>query len=324
MEVSIVIPNYNGEKYIETCLKSVFNQDFADYEVVVVDNASKDKSPEMIQKQYSEVIYIQNKENYGFAKAVNQGIKQAKGKYVVLLNNDVEVEVDWLRNLYQCINRDENIFGVSSKMLQFYERDLIDDAGDNYNILGWANKIGDGDNKSRYNKSAKVFSACAGAAIYRKSVFDEIGMFDEDFFAYMEDVDIGYRARIYGYYNMFCSDAIVYHIGSATSGSKYNEFKIKLAARNNLYVVYKNMPLLQLLINLPFLVLGEMIKMLFFVKKGYGKIYFNGKKEGIIGCRKIQKVPYKRQHSLNYINIEVDLISNAFKYIYRFLKKLKT
>ena len=132
-------------------------------------------------------------------------------------------------------------------MIRYSERDKIDDAGDEYTILGWAYKRGDGATVNKYNKSERVFSSCAGAAIYRRKLFEEIGYFDEAFFAYMEDVDISYRANIHGYKNIYCRDALVYHIGSATSGSKYNNFKVRLAARNNIYVILKNMPFFQLL-----------------------------------------------------------------------------
>ena len=119
---------------------------------------------------------------------------------------------------------------------------------------------------SNYTKDDTVFTACAGAAIYRRSVFDEIGFFDESHFAYLEDIDIGYRAMIYGYKNCFCSSALVYHVGSGTSGSKYNTFKVKLSARNSVWLNYKNMPLLQLILNFLPLLLGYLVKYLFFCK----------------------------------------------------------
>ena len=124
----------------------------------------------------------------------------------------------------------------------------MDDAGDEYTILGWTRKVGDGKSPDLYTAEREIFSACAGAALYRKNILDEIGYFDENFFAYMEDVDISYRARIKGYKCVYCPEAVVYHFGSGTSGSRYNEFKIRLAARNNVYVPYKNMPLPQLVL----------------------------------------------------------------------------
>lgn len=129
-------------------------------------------------------------------------------------------------------------------------------------------------------KCDRIFSACAGAAIYRKELLEKIGLFDEAHFAYLEDVDVGYRANLYGYRNLFAPDAVVYHAGSAVSGSRHNPFKVELTARNNLYLIYKNMPPLQLLINLPFLLLGILIKGVYFGRKGMGKSYLSGLKKG--------------------------------------------
>ncbi|SHH34042.1 glycosyltransferase family 2 protein [Tepidibacter thalassicus] len=316
MCVQIVIPNYNGLRYLQRCLDSVYNQNFNEVELIVVDNNSQDNSCEFIKRNYPDVKLINLSKNHGFAKAVNEGIKLAKGEYVVLLNNDTEVEKDWLKNLVECIKKDKKIFSVSSKMIQYNNRNLIDDAGDEYTLLGWTFKIGEGESVNNYNEKKEIFSSCAGAAIYRKKIFDEIGYFDENFFAYMEDVDISYRAKSHGYKNIYCPDAVVYHIGSGTSGSRYNEFKIKLSARNNVYVPYKNMPLFQLIINLPFLFLGFFIKYLFFLKKGFGKTYLEGLKEGITTLNKIERVKYKNKNLLNYIKIELELVKNTFKYVF--------
>jgi len=322
MQVSIIIPNYNGLKYLRNCLDSLFRQTFRSYEVIIVDNCSTDESCNYIVSNYPNISLIKLDKNYGFSKAVNEGIKVAKGKYIVLLNNDTEVEKDWLQNLICCIEKDSNIFSCCSKMLRYEDRKIIDDAGDEYTILGWADKRGDGFPSDRYNISEEVFSSCAGAAIYRKKILDKIGFFDENFFAYMEDVDISYRAKIYGYKNMYCSDAIVYHIGSATSGSKYNSFKVSLAARNNVYVVYKNMPIIQLLLNLPFITIGHLIKFIFFIFKGFGKDYLIGLKEGIITLRYISKIKYNKQYFINYVKIEKDIIRNTFRYfVYKLSKK---
>ncbi|MBW9156998.1 glycosyltransferase family 2 protein [Clostridium tagluense] len=315
MKATIIIPNYNGQKYLKDCLDTLFKQSFKSFETIIVDNASKDGSYDFILENYPQVKLIYLKENYGFSKAVNEGIKVSDSEYVVLLNNDTEVGSYWLENLVNCIESDEKIFSCCSKMIRYSEREKVDDAGDEYNILGWAYKRGDGVSINKYDSDGEVFSSCAGAAIYRKAVFNEIGYFDESFFAYMEDVDISYRAKIYGYKNMYCSSAKVYHIGSATSGSKYNPFKIKLAARNNLYVVLKNMPLLQLLINLPFIILGHIIKFIFFAKKGYMKDYMSGLKEGIKSSKKISKVKYRNKNIINYIIIQWKMIINTFKYI---------
>lgn len=311
MKVSIVIPNYNGKKFIEKCLDSLEKQTYTDFETIFVDNGSLDGSRSYMKENYPEIKFIPLDKNYGFSAAVNVGIKESKGEYVVLLNNDTEVHKDWLKHLVTCIEKDQRIFSCSSKMIRYNERDLIDDAGDAYSILGWAKKRGDGQPITLFNEDKQIFSACAGAAIYRKSIFKEIGLFDESFFAYLEDVDIGYRGNIYGYKNIYCSKALVYHIGSATTGAtRHNAFKVKLSARNNFYLAYKNMPILQRWINAPFLLTGRLIKYLYFVRKGLGAEFKEGIKEAKMTKKDIEKVPYKKQHLKHYLRIQGMLLKN--------------
>ena len=151
--------------------------------------------------------------------------------------------------------------------------------------------------------------------MYRKSLLLELGMFDDNFFAYMEDVDLAIRSRVYGYKNLLCPDAVVYHIGSATSGSRYNEFKVRLAARNNVWVVYKNLPIPLKIVNFIFLFFGFLIKYLFFKKKGFGSTYMSGIREGLSSRSKIDKVKFKSKNTKNYFKIEYRLIINTFKFL---------
>lgn len=315
MKVSIVIPNYNGGQYLKKCVDSLLIHKFKDIEIIIVDNGSTDSSMLSVEKLSNCIKIIKLEKNYGFSKAVNYGINVSSGKYVVLLNNDTVIKFDWLDSLIKEIESDERIFSVSSKMIRYNEKDKIDDAGDNYTIMGWAYKRGDGFNIANYNKTSEVFSSCAGAAIYRKEIFKKIGYFDEKFFAYMEDVDISYRARIHGYKNVYCNTAEVYHIGSATSGSKYNSFKVRLAARNNNYVILKNMPLIQVIINFPFILAGILIKYIFFLKLGFGKEYIDGIKESVKSYKDIEKTKYYNKNLFNYLKIEWDIILNTFRYL---------
>lgn len=311
--VTIVIPNYNNIELLKKTMDSIY-RNYYDIQTIVVDNNSKDDISNVV-KLYKNVKLLKLDKNYGFAKAVNEGIKSSETEFVILLNNDIEVETGFIENLLDVINKDEKVFSVSSKMIQYHDRTKIDDAGDEYTILGYTIKRGNDEFINCYDKDKEVFSSCAGAAIYRKKVFDEIGFFDESFFAYMEDVDIGFRARIYGYKNMYCSNAIVYHIGSATTGSKYNSFKVRLAARNNIYVVYKNMPLLMILLNLPFLLTGFLIKAVFFAAKGFGKDYSIGLLDGFKGLKDIKKIKFKSKNLIKYIKIQMMMIWNTFYYL---------
>ena len=317
MGVSVVIPNYNGEKYLKACLDSLMEQSLKAEEIIVVDNDSKDSSIQYIIDNYKDkVTLVTMDKNYGFSIAVNEGIKRSKSEFVALLNNDTELHKNWLEELYNRIKSQDEIFSVSSKMLRFIERDIIDDAGDEYTLFGWSSKIGDGQPSFKQDISREVFSACAGAAIYRKSILEEIGLFDENFFAYLEDMDISYRARVYGYKNYYASGSKVYHIGSATSGSRHNSFKVKLAARNNIYLIYKNMPNLQIALNFIFIFVGIIIKWIYFSLKGLGRDYIGGVFEGIKTKKKINRVKIKN-NLYNYRKIEKMLFINTINLLKR-------
>ena len=311
-EVSIVIPNYNGKHFLKDCLEAVFAQDIKDQEVIVVDNGSTDGSLEYLEN-YPAVRVIVLDKNYGFCRAVNEGIKAADSEYVILLNNDTEVDKNFAKELLTAIKADQKIFSCSSKMIQFHNREFMDDAGDYYCALGWAFGRGKGGSVKNYEDETDVFAACAGAAVYRKELIEKLGYFDEAHFAYLEDVDIGYRARIHGYRNVYAPKAVVYHVGSGFSGSTHNAFKVKLSSRNNIYLAYKNMPLLQILLNSPLLILGHGVKWLFFLKKDLGKEYIAGVKEGFALCKKDKKVRFLWKNLPNYIVIQFELWLNTVR-----------
>ncbi len=312
-EVTVIIPNYRGEKYIRDCLDSLKDQTIKDFRVIVVDNMSKDGSTDIVKNEYPDVTLIELSDNFGFSRAVNEGIKASDTPFVILMNNDTKADRGFVENLLSTIKEDEKIFSVSSKMLQLMKPDRIDGAGDLYCAFGWAFARGKNKRSHRYSSKTDVFSACGGGAIYRRKILDEIGWFDEFHFAYLEDIDIGYRARIMGYRNVYCPDAVIYHLGSGVSGSRYNDFKVRLSARNNMYIVMKNMPSLQILINLPFLLFGFGIKALFFIFTGYGRPYLSGIKRGYILCREGRKFPYSSKNLKNYARIQLELWFNMIR-----------
>ena len=318
-KVTVIIPNYNGLKFMETCMAALERQNFQEFALLVVDNGSSDGSVRWLEERGIPSIFL--KENTGFSGAVNAGIRAAKTPYVILLNNDTEADPDYVGELVRAIEQSPKIFSVSSQMIQMARRNLIDDAGDMYSVLGWAYQRGVGQPAERYGRSCVVFAACAGAAIYRRDVFSKIGYFDEKHFAYLEDIDVGYRARIWGYRNSYCPSARVYHVGSGTSGSKYNSFKVRLAARNSVYLNYKNMPALQLLLNLIPIAVGTGLKYLFFRKIGFAQDYAEGLKEGMRTARTCRKVPFSPARLINYVIIEGQLIAGTFLYVYEFSRR---
>lgn len=316
MDVTVVIPNYNGIKYMQNCLKSLYEGSYVP-KVVVVDNASSDGSLEEARKEYPQIKTIEFEKNYGFCKAVNVGIKAADTELVILLNNDTSVDNYFVEKLKGAIEKRKDAFSVGAKMLSMKEPEKIDDAGDLYCALGWAFALGKGKEKSAYSEQKEIFAACGGAAIYRKSMIEEIGYFDENHFAYLEDIDIGYRAKIKGYRNYFEPEALVYHAGSAVSGSRYNEFKVRLSSRNSVYLICKNMPVLQILLNLIFLLPGFIVKFLFFLKKGMGKTYIKGLAEGLrlsySEKGKQHKMKFEWKLFSNYVRIQLELWINFIR-----------
>ena len=319
IKTTIIIPNYNGLSFMEPCFESLKEQTVRDFKVLVVDNGSTDGSVEWLKEHRVPSIFL--KENTGFSGAVNTGIRAADTPYVLLLNNDTRVEPGFVAAMERAMDQSPKIFTVSSRMIQMYHPELLDDAGDMYSILGWAYQRGVGRSVNLYQKSCRVFSACAGAAIYRRAVFDEIGLFDELHFAYLEDIDVGWRAKLYGYDNVYCPDAAVYHVGSGTSGSRYNSFKVRLAARNCIYLNYKNMPGWQILLNAPFLLAGIFVKYLFFVKNGFGRDYVSGLKEGIRTRKQCRRVPGLLKRFSAELKVQFEMICGTGLYVYEFLRR---
>ena len=269
----------------------------------------------------------------------------------MLLNNDTAAQPGYLQGLAGAMAEDDRrIFAVSPKMVQLYHRELLDDAGDGYNLLGWAFQRGVGQPVStpKFRRRTEVFSACAGAAIYRRDILEEIRLdhrngadgnaalsyedldgrmwpahpyFDPMHFAYLEDLDVCFRARVRGWHVLYEPGAVVFHVGSGTSGSKYNHFKVRLAARNNVYLNYKNMPLLMLLINLPGILLGVAVKQIFFIRRGFGRDYAGGFAEGIrtLGKLRQHKTGFVPGRFLNYVKIEWMLLTDTLSYIQDFV-----
>jgi GT2 family glycosyltransferase len=248
--------------------------------VIVVDDGSNDDELENALSSYDIELVLKEK-NEGFSATVNAGIRLSMdSEYVILLNNDTVVEKDYVEKMVEAMDGRNEIFSAQSKMVSLYNKDKMDSAGDYYCILGWAYNKGKDKSVNNYNKEKKIFSACAGSAIYRVSTLKETGLFDEAHFAYLEDVDIGYRARLMGYKNIYAPKAVCYHAGSGFSGSRHNAFKVKLSSRNNIYLLHKNMNLFWRIVNICPLSLGVLIKYLFFIRKGLGKEYIAGVKEG--------------------------------------------
>ncbi len=245
--VSIIIPNWNGIKFIEICLNSVLASDFDSFEVIVVDNGSTDGSREIVEKQYPSIRLVRLMRNLGFARACNEGIHCAEGECIVLLNNDVEVKTDWLRQLVEGMERHPECGMGTSKMIQYDNHKQLYNTGDLFRIWCTGGGRGFGEiDRAQYEDEEYVFGACAGAGIYRRSLFEKIGLFDEDFFIFSEDVDLNLRAQLRGARCVYFPNAIVYHWGTATVGFN-SDRHVFLGFRNDLFVLSKNYSLKEFL-----------------------------------------------------------------------------
>lgn len=311
-EVTIIIPNYNGKALLENCIRTLERQTCQNFRLLVVDNGSTDGSAS-VRSETLDMEVIALNENTGFCGAVNLGIRRSDTPYVLLLNNDTETDERFVEEMLKGIKKSDRIFSCGAQMLDFRRRDVIDNAGDLYTLFGWAVARGKGRPAADFSKEKDVFSCCGGAVIYRRELLLRTGFLDERHFAYLEDVDLGYRARIMGYRNRYVPAAKVYHVGSATTGTRYNEKKVYFAARNSMFVIYKNMPLLQLFFNLPFLLAGVLIKWLFFVKKGFGREYLRGIGAGLAGCRSCTKVRFVPGRLWRYVTLEWEIFTNVFR-----------
>ena len=237
---SVVIPNWNGMRFLATCLDALRNQTLANVEVILVDNASSDGSQEFVRSAYPEVHLIALGENRGFTGACNAGIAAATGAYIALLNNDTEVQPDWAEQVARAFAGHPAAGIIASKMLLFDQRDRFHTAGDFFTIDGRAGNRGAWEwNTGQYDCGEYVFSACGGSAAYRQSMLKDIGALDDDFFFLLEDVDLAWRAQLAGYKVWYAPGAVVYHHLSATGGgvtASYHD------GRNSIWLIAKNMP----------------------------------------------------------------------------------
>jgi GT2 family glycosyltransferase len=215
--VSVVIPSWNGRAWLDVVLPSLEAQRFRDFETIVVDNGSSDGSVGHVRERYPWAQIVALERNLGFAAAVNRGIRATTGEYVALVNNDIELHEDFLGALVAGLDSHPGAASATAKMLDLRARDVIDGAGDMLRWSGVVRPRGRGERDAgQYDAPAEVFSACAGAALYRRSALAEVGPFDEAFFAQMEDVDWGFRARLLGHGCRYVPEAVAWHAGSAS------------------------------------------------------------------------------------------------------------
>ncbi len=241
--ISVIIPNWNGAGFLPACLDSLAAQSYRDFRVYVVDNGSTDGSVALLRSRYPWVEVVALPENQGFAGGMNRGFEAAGGALLIALNNDVECDPDWLRTVADAMQAHPEAGLAASQLMDFKDRTVVDSLGDGFmpyglSIKAWSGQI--------YPDSGlpvrKIQSPCAAAAVYRREIIETLGGYDEDFFAYMEDIDLGLRAGRAGHACIFIPGARVYHIGSATSGGGSSAFSMRLTVRNTYQVIVLNVP----------------------------------------------------------------------------------
>ncbi len=285
--VSVIIVNYNGRAFLNKCFSSLLLQSYPAMEIIFVDNGSKDGSIEYMKKEFPSVKIIANNENFGFAKGNNIGIKAAKGELIATLNNDTEVTPQWLEELVDAMGSDEKVGMCASKMLFMKDPCLINSTGICISRSGtcWDRGIFEPD-EGQYELKEEVFGPCAGAALYRKSMLQEIGLFDEDFIAYHEDTDLAFRGRLAGWKCLYIPGAVVYHMHGGTGGFE-NDYTIYYGNRNVLWTPIKNFPLNLLILSLPWIIGRNVGVIPFYILKGHGKAVLRSKIDAIFGVTKM-------------------------------------
>jgi GT2 family glycosyltransferase len=238
--LSIIIPHYNGAHYLPPCFNALRAQTYPHIEIILVDNGSVDESISQTRRDYPEIIVMELGQNLGLTGAINRGIARARGDIIIPLNNDTEVAPRWAEALVEALHRHPDAGIAASKMLLFDRRDTIHSAGDGFGNNGipinrgvWQKDTG------QFDSDTYIFGGCGGAVAYRRTMLNDIGLFDEDLFMYMEDVDLNWRAQLAGYRTVFVPQAVVYHHLSATGGGVIASY---YTGRNTIFMLTKNLP----------------------------------------------------------------------------------
>lgn len=267
---SVIIPNWNGRHHLEECLQSLQRQSFRNYEVVLVDNASRDGSVPFVREHFPGVSILELGENHGFAGGVNAGIRASRGEYVVLLNNDTAVERDWLSHLDRAVTENRHIWLFASLLVNYYDHSLVDSAGDAFDLCLGPYKIGEREPVRQHLSRRLIFGACGGGGCYRRELFDRIGLFDEDFFAYFEDSDLSFRANWSGLRCLAVPEAVIYHkVGGTSDADRASRDRFDVMRRRNyIFLIVKNYPLEFLARYAPFIVASHCLTFLTMMLRG--------------------------------------------------------
>ena len=260
--LTVAIVTYEGRSLLETALRSLAEQSFRDFRVLVVDNASDDDTVDWLHARWPQVEVVVHERNLGVTASLNTCLRCASTPLVGLFNNDIEMHPLCLQELVGAMREHPTAGWAAAKLLDFHQRDVIDGAGDVFSWLASAERRGHGQrDRGQYDEPRAIFGACGAAAVYRRGVLDEVGPFDEDFFALYEDVDWDLRAHLAGFDCRYVPSAVVYHMGGATIGSGLTDFTCYHQWRNTLWIIAKDLPADALLRHAPQLLLGQLVSL---------------------------------------------------------------
>ena len=302
--ISIIIVSWNGKKFLSECLDGLRQQTYQEFSVILVDNGSNDGSIDFVNRNYPEVRTIALSKNVGFSAANNIALQTVQTKYVALLNNDTVSHSLWIKSLVEALESHPEAGFAASKMLLYDNPETIDRAGDTYTRAGTGLLRGRGESGSKYNEQEWIFGACAGAALYRTLMLNDIGLFDEDFFLLYEDVDLSFRAQLKGYKCLFVPEAVVYH--KASSSIVYDSpISVYYSHRNLEWVYIKNMPSDLVLKTIWLHAIYDIAAFFFFAANGRIKEFIKAKWDALKGMKRILK---KRSQIMRNRRVDDDYI----------------
>lgn len=304
---TILMVNWNSWDILSHCLEQLQSQTCQNFDVLVIDNASDSAAPNGLLLRHPNVTLIQNQSNLGFAAANNQAMKLLDDSdWLVLLNPDAFPEPDWLERLIGAARENPGYTMFASRQLMDANRGLLDGDGDVYNISGLVWRDGHGKcMDGTAHELRETFSPCAAAGLYRRDALISVGGFDEDFFCYVEDVDLGFRLRLMGHRCLLVPDAIVHHIGSATTGGQHSDFSVYHGHRNLVWAYVKNMPGWLFWACLPLHIAMNLATVGMFIMRGNGRVILRAKRDALLGLpkmwRKRQEIQKNRTASVGEI-----------------------
>ncbi|MFK8068825.1 MAG: glycosyltransferase family 2 protein [Gammaproteobacteria bacterium] len=283
MDVTIIIVSWNSEKLIGKCLEAISKQTIQPDDIIVIDNNSSDQSASIAEK-FDNVVVRRMSTNLGFAGGNNRVLSECSTKWVALLNPDAFPEENWLEALQTASIDNPDVIAFGSRQLSYEDPSIVDGLGDAYHISGavWRDQYGKKQNPSDM-RSKEIFSPCAAAALYDLEAVIQAGMFDEDYFCYLEDMDLGFRLRLLGHKIIFVPDAIVHHVGSASTGGRRSDFSVYHGHRNIVWTFFKNVPGCLFWMLLPLHLLMNITAIVSYVLRGRSEVILQSKYDALKG-----------------------------------------